>query len=77
MGERADEINATNRTGYEGGGEFADTGTTLATAERPESRGDETELLRADIEETRAGMGETINAIQEKLSPEHIMGQVK
>ncbi len=38
---------------------------------------DDAEQIRASIEETRAGMGETIDAIQEKLSYEHISGQVK
>ena len=37
----------------------------------------ETERLRADIEDTRAEMGQTINEIQERLSPEHIIEQVK
>lgn len=36
-----------------------------------------TEQLRADIEDTRAEMSQTINEIQERLSPEHLMGQVK
>jgi ElaB/YqjD/DUF883 family membrane-anchored ribosome-binding protein len=33
--------------------------------------------LKADIEDTRAEMGQTLNEIQERLSPEHLMGQVK
>lgn len=37
----------------------------------------ETERIKADIEDTRAEMGQTINEIQERLSPEHLMGQVK
>lgn len=37
----------------------------------------ETERIKAEIEDTRAEMGQTINEIQERLSPEHIMGQVK
>lgn len=36
-----------------------------------------TEQLRSDIEGTRAEMSQTINEIQERLSPEHLMGQVK
>jgi ElaB/YqjD/DUF883 family membrane-anchored ribosome-binding protein len=36
-----------------------------------------TELIRAGIEDTRAEMSQTINEIQERLSPEHLMGQVK
>ena len=37
----------------------------------------ETERIKADIEDTRAEMGQTLNEIQERLSPEHIMSQVK
>ncbi len=37
----------------------------------------ETEQLRDQIEETRRGMGETIDAIQEKLSFQNISDQVK
>lgn len=37
----------------------------------------ETERIKADIEDTRAEMGQTLNEIQERLSPEHIMDQVK
>lgn len=35
------------------------------------------EEIRADIENTRAEMSETIEAIQEKLSPQHIRDEVK
>ena len=37
----------------------------------------ETEQIRGQIEETRRGMGETIDAIQEKLSFSNISEQVK
>ncbi len=47
----------------------AETDTDDATAE--------TEEIRDQIEETRRGMGETIDAIQEKLSFSNISGQVK
>jgi ElaB/YqjD/DUF883 family membrane-anchored ribosome-binding protein len=36
-----------------------------------------TEHLRAEIEDTRAEMSQTINEIQERLSPENVMDQVK
>jgi hypothetical protein len=36
-----------------------------------------TEQLRAGIEDTRTEMSETINEIQERLSPERLMGQMK
>lgn len=38
---------------------------------------DNTEQIRAEIEDTRAEMSQTINEIQERLSPENIVGQVK
>jgi ElaB/YqjD/DUF883 family membrane-anchored ribosome-binding protein len=37
----------------------------------------ETERIKADIEDTRVEMGQTLNELQERLSPEHLMGQVK
>ena len=42
-----------------------------------EDYNDDTEQIRAEIEDTRAEMSQTINEIQERLSPEHLMGQVK
>jgi len=38
---------------------------------------DNTEQLRADIEDTRADMTQTINEIQERLSPDYLVDQVK
>ena len=38
---------------------------------------EDAEQIRAEIEDTRADMSQTINEIQERLSPEHLMGQVK
>ena len=35
------------------------------------------EAIKADIEDTRAELGQTLNEIQERLSPEHVMDQVK
>ena len=35
------------------------------------------EQIRAEIEDTRAVMSQTINEIQERLSPEHLMDQAK
>ncbi len=37
----------------------------------------EADRIKADIEDTRAEMGQTLNEIQERLSPEHLMDQVK
>lgn len=38
---------------------------------------EQTQQIRSEIEDTRAEMGQTINEIQERLSPEHIVNQVK
>jgi len=46
-------------------------------AETHEFENEDTERLRGDIEDTRAEMSQTINEIQERLSPDRIMGQVK
>lgn len=59
-----------------------DLSTDLSTSDDNADDGDdavtpETEQLREQIEETRRGMGETIDAIQEKLSFQNISDQVK
>lgn len=54
--------------------------TTATESMAPESAVDyeeDAEQIRAEIEDTRAEMSQTINEIQERLSPEHLMGQVK
>jgi hypothetical protein len=73
MGEAADKINT---TGWDEDG--------LTSTQRDDSYvassddfDENTEQLRSDIEDTRAEMSQTINEIQERLSPEHLMGQVK
>jgi ElaB/YqjD/DUF883 family membrane-anchored ribosome-binding protein len=38
---------------------------------------DETDAIRSEIEDTRANMGSTIDAIQEKLSPQRLTEQAK
>ena len=38
---------------------------------------EDAEQIRAEIEDTRADMSQTINEIQERLSPENVMDQVK
>lgn len=50
---------------------------TYVASESSDDIGENTEQIRADIEDTRAEMSQTINEIQERLSPEHLMGQVK
>lgn len=48
----------------------------LEPAERADDL-DDTAEIRAEIEETRSQMGETIDAIQARLSPQHLGEQVK
>ncbi len=53
-------------------------GTTPAASEETKERarqGDEVAASRAEVEQTRAEMGETIDAIQEKLEPRNLKGQ--
>ena len=88
MGEREDAM--INDRAADAGGEFAGTGTTPRAEtghalrasdddrfdDAPDDEADEAARLRSEIEQTRAGMGETIDAIQEKLNPENIREQV-
>jgi ElaB/YqjD/DUF883 family membrane-anchored ribosome-binding protein len=64
MGEATDKINTASWD------ETESTSTESIASE-------DTEQLRAEIEDTRAEMSQTINEIQERLSPDHLMGQVK
>ncbi len=41
------------------------------------TNGNDVARLRADIEQTRAAMGDTLNAIQDRLSPERLKAQAK
>src|SRR5688500_12568583 len=41
------------------------------------SPGDDPEQIRADIVQTRAEMSETIDALQDRLSPQHLMQEAK
>jgi len=63
MGERSDEVNRHYDTGA----------SNAAGADEIE----DTTEIRAGIEETRAEMSETIEAIQERLNPQHLKEQVK
>ena len=55
----------------------ADSDELRTTSTSADDYDENTEQLRADIEDTRAEMTQTINEIQERLSPEHLVGQVK
>ena len=43
----------------------------------PDALGTEVEVTRVEIERTRAGMSETVDAIQERISPENFIEQAK
>ena len=75
MGEATDKINTTNWD-EEQLTSIRDDDSYVAS-EPSDHFMEDTEQLRADIEDTRAEMSQTINEIQERLSPEHLMGQVK
>ena len=46
-----------------------------AAGRRRDDATDETDAIRGDIEDTRANMSSTIDAIQEKLSPQRLTEQ--
>lgn len=85
MGERSDEIRRDLGTGrgLDPLGDYGESGRRLDPAgpeeiePNPALTVDETEATRAEIEQTRAGMSETVNAIQEKLSPQNLATQAK
>jgi len=66
MGERSDEVNR-----------YYDTSTSDAAGADATEQTEDTAEIRAGIEETRAEMSGTIEAIQERLAPQHIKEQVK
>lgn len=66
MGEATNQIRAA-----------ADSDESRATSSLSDDYHENTEELRAEIEDTRADMTQTINEIQERLSPENLMDQVK
>jgi len=65
MGERTDQITA------------ADSDELRTTSTSADDYDENTEQLRAEIEDTRAEMSQTINEIQERLSPDNLVGQAK
>jgi len=78
MGQRPDEVGSGVRLGDD---DFStrttyDTDATRVT-DSEDTPTPETEEIRAQIEETRAGMSQTIDQITERLSPTNIKEQVK
>lgn len=76
MGERPDEVRDYGRTTPQSEGGSGSAGSRAAGSERARS-GDEVQRTRAEIERTREDMSETIDAIQEKGSPQNLKEQVK
>jgi ElaB/YqjD/DUF883 family membrane-anchored ribosome-binding protein len=66
MDERANQISAA-----------ADSDELRTTSTSADDYDENTEQLRANIEDTRADMSQTLNEIQERLSPENLMDQAK
>lgn len=76
MGERADEVTGADplseRQAAMSGDDLEGGPSTSASSED-----EEITTARAEIEQTRAELSETIDAIEEKLSPEHLKEQAK
>lgn len=76
MDEATDKMNTTNwnedRTTST---EYDDS--RIASGATDDDYDESTEVLRSEIKDTRAEMSQTINEIQERLSPERVMDQVK
>jgi uncharacterized protein DUF3618 len=80
MGERPDELEQRNDyTGapFERSQDVAGSNLDDSTASDEAASDASTAEIREDITETRARMGSTIDAIQEKLSPEHLVHQAR
>ena len=77
MGEATDKINTANNWSDDRTSSTYDDESRSESASSDDYGDEDTEQLRAEIEDTRAEMSQTINEIQERLSPENVMGQVK
>lgn len=75
MGERADQINRADRDDFSSTEQGAFMQEQVGADDQSDQ--DETVEIRAGIDQTRAEMSETIDAIQNRLSPQHIKEQVK
>ena len=75
MGEATDKMNTANWSEDRTSSTYDDD-SSIASASF-DDYDENTEQLRAGIEDTRAEMSQTINEIQERLSPENVLDQVK
>jgi ElaB/YqjD/DUF883 family membrane-anchored ribosome-binding protein len=71
-----DDIGVANRA-HEGETLYEETDVVQVQPEAPDDATDATDMIRSDIEGTRANMSSTIDAIQEKLSPQRLTEQAK
>jgi ElaB/YqjD/DUF883 family membrane-anchored ribosome-binding protein len=71
-----DDIGVANRA-HEGETLYEETDVVEVQPETRDDATDETDMIRSDIEGTRANMSSTIDAIQEKLSPQRLTEQAK
>lgn len=76
MGEATNKMNTANWSDDRTTSTYDDE-SLIASASSDDYDDENTEQLRAEIKDTRAEMSQTINEIQERLSPENVMGQVK
>lgn len=77
MGETTNKMNMADWNEAEGSTAPHDDSHIAFASESTDDYEENTEQIRAGIEDTRAEMSQTINEIQERLSPDHLMGQVK
>jgi ElaB/YqjD/DUF883 family membrane-anchored ribosome-binding protein len=77
MGEAADEVRSVNDFDDRATGTGLHTHASGSENAEAEEGGVEAAQIRSEIEQTRAGMSETIDALQEKLDPARIAEQVK
>jgi ElaB/YqjD/DUF883 family membrane-anchored ribosome-binding protein len=71
-----DDIGVANRT-HDGEIVYEEADVVQVQPEAPDDATDATDTIRGDIEDTRANMSSTIDAIQEKLSPQRLTEQAK
>ena len=77
MGERPDEMSRDPRREHETRGRGSDDLMGWAADEVPREMGDDTARLRTEIARTREDMSDTIDEIQDRLSPRNLMTQAR
>ena len=77
MGQRADEIEGTTDETEDTLVLITPVGSSAVASPPAQDNAEDVETARAQIEETRAEMSETVDAIKEKLSPAHLVQEAK